>query len=467
MFPFMHVPVQPSYSEARHKELTVHHGSLGHFGVDKTLASARASGLVGSNLEKDVKEFIRFCPICQKMSYVRPIIFSTPYVSSGTSPMKELHIDTVGPFPKDISGSLHIIVIIDNFTRYVTLHASANTSAEEAAKALFNHCCVYGVPSNIHTDNGSQYCNMLISSLTNFFNIKHGLSIAYSKQESGIVERVNKEVNRHLRALVARPDQSNKWASMLPLVQRIINASNHVATGFSPAQLLFGDSVDHRRGLFPTSITSADGPMPPTFTNTHEWLTHLLLQQQTLLKSARSSQETLNNRNLSERNEKREGEAVTSHPLGSYVLVKYPQSTYGRGPPTKLLPFWKGPMLVETVAGNKYSLRNIVTGKIVDYHLQLLKPFLFDERFVSPVEVAISEHDEYLVDAILDHKFLGGDKDKLVCLVSWLGYQEESWEPVSNLRLVEKFHDYAKAHKLVRFIPASFKTACVAREDAA
>ena len=59
--------------------------------------------------------------------------------------MKELYIDTVGPFPKDISGALHIVVIIDNFTRYVTLHASASTSAEEAAKALFNHCCVYGV----------------------------------------------------------------------------------------------------------------------------------------------------------------------------------------------------------------------------------------------------------------------------------------------------------------------------------
>jgi hypothetical protein len=45
--PFIPVHVQPSYSEARHKELAMHHDSLGHFGVDKILVSARASELMG------------------------------------------------------------------------------------------------------------------------------------------------------------------------------------------------------------------------------------------------------------------------------------------------------------------------------------------------------------------------------------------------------------------------------------
>ena len=116
---------QPSYSKARHLEIERHHGPLGHFGVEKTLASAKASGLVGASLNSDIQEFIKFCPICQKMSYVRPIIYSTPYVSNGTSPMRELHIDTVGPFNTDRHGIAHVVVIIDNFTRYCTLHGSA------------------------------------------------------------------------------------------------------------------------------------------------------------------------------------------------------------------------------------------------------------------------------------------------------------------------------------------------------
>ena len=83
---------------------------------------------------------------------------------------------------------------------------------------------------------------------------------------------------------------------------------------------------------------------------------------------------------------------------------------------------------------------------------------LYDERFTNPAQIAIAEQDEYLIDKILEHKFLGGDKTKLVCLVSWIGYQEASWEPSVNLRLTRQFHDYANSHKLARFIPPSFKT---------
>jgi hypothetical protein len=87
---------------------------------------------------------------------------------------------------------------------------------------------------------------------------------------------------------------------MLSLVQRIINAFNHVATGYSLVQLLFGESVDHRRGLFPTSTTSSDESMP-SITYTRDRMTHLLSLQQTLSKLARFSQEALSSHNISER----------------------------------------------------------------------------------------------------------------------------------------------------------------------
>ena len=63
---------------------------------------------------------------------------------------------------------MYIVVIIDNFTRYVTLHRCKDTTAKAAGTALFDHCCTYGVPKVIHTDNGSQYVNALISTLTKF-----------------------------------------------------------------------------------------------------------------------------------------------------------------------------------------------------------------------------------------------------------------------------------------------------------
>jgi hypothetical protein len=62
--------------------------SFSHFGVDNILASARASGLMGSHLEKDIKEFIRFCPVCRicsshhfqlLMFKARQVLWSAPH----------------------------------------------------------------------------------------------------------------------------------------------------------------------------------------------------------------------------------------------------------------------------------------------------------------------------------------------------------------------------------------------------
>ena len=390
------------------------------------------------------------------MSYIRPTIHSIPYVSSGTKPMYEVCIDSVGPFPADKDNYKYIIVIIDNFTRYLTLHRSVDTSAKAAGEALFNHCCTYGVPKMIHTDNGAQYVNSLISTLTNLFNIKHNLSIAYSSQENGICERANKEVGRHLQMLTVGQGRTEHWSSFLPLVQRIINASVHSATGHSPSQLMFGDAVDHRQGLFPTTIT--DVPIP--IINTDEWIQSLIEKQAAMLEIARTRQAEVNENSIAVRNENRGDRELTSYNARSYVLVKYPHSNYGRGPPTKLLPFWKGPMRVERRNGDRYTLRNLVTGKEGDYHVQLLKPFLYDERVTDPLEIAVQEHDEYLVDEILAHRFparIDGRSPGLECQVSWLGYQEISWEPVSNLKRLAKFHAYARSNRLLRYIPRVFR----------
>jgi hypothetical protein len=165
------VPAQTSYSETRGAAIALHHGPMGHFGIYKTFESAKTSELDQINKRENIKEYIKFCPTCQKMSYIRPTIHSIPYVSSGTKPMYEVCIDSVGPFPADKDDCKHIIVIIGSFTRYLTLYRSVNTSDKVAGKALFNHCCTYGVPKMIHTDNGAQYVNGLISTFTKLFKI--------------------------------------------------------------------------------------------------------------------------------------------------------------------------------------------------------------------------------------------------------------------------------------------------------
>ena len=52
----------------------------------------------------------------------------------------------------------------------------------------------------------------------------HNQTLAYSKEENAIVERINKEVNRHLRAFTFDTIDIEQYKLCLPFVQRIINA---------------------------------------------------------------------------------------------------------------------------------------------------------------------------------------------------------------------------------------------------
>jgi hypothetical protein len=83
------------------------------------------------------------------------------------------------------------------------------------------------------------------------WQIDHELSLAYSKEQNAIVGRANKEVMRHLTAIIFdRQTSEVVWSSKyLPLVQRIINAKVHDTIGVSPAELVFGKSINLYTGL--------------------------------------------------------------------------------------------------------------------------------------------------------------------------------------------------------------------------
>ena len=86
--------------------------------------------------------------------------------------------------------------------------------------------------------------NDIIRELLLRTNTPHNLTLAYSKQKNAIVERVNKEVNRHLRAFAFHSANLEAYKLCLPFVQRIINSSVHSSTGASPASLLFRNQLN-------------------------------------------------------------------------------------------------------------------------------------------------------------------------------------------------------------------------------
>jgi hypothetical protein len=84
--------------------------------------------------------------------------------------------------------------------------------------------------------------------------INHVLTLAASKQENAAVENANKRSQEYLRSMLFDNRILKRWSDVLPLVQRIMMAEPNEVIDVSPAQLLFGNSIQLDRGIFLSNL---------------------------------------------------------------------------------------------------------------------------------------------------------------------------------------------------------------------
>jgi RNase H-like domain found in reverse transcriptase/Integrase core domain/Integrase zinc binding domain/Chromo (CHRromatin Organisation MOdifier) domain len=415
----------------------VHNSGCGHFGLERTIERLSDLKITWEFMRQHVRHFIDHCPCCQKMSLIK-----IPITTSTYTPMECLNIDFIGPFP---DGG-YILVIVDTFTRWVELFPTVDATALSAAQALLQHFGRFGAPHQLRSDNGPHFIADLIREFLKLIGTEHCLTLAYSKQENSIVERYNKEINRHIRALTYDNNSLTDYRFSLPFVQRILNSNYSDRLKISAADLLFGKIVKLDRGIFEplqANINRDDVPLS-------KHMSKILSVQDNLIKA--SAKELLRTDLLHKTKANTE---YTVHLPGSYVLVHYRNGP----PPTRLHTHWRGPMRVISGDDSRYLLYDLITHKEKIYHISDLKHFLYDPAITDPLDVARRDYMEFFVESVLDHRGDIKRKTDLKFLVSWLGYGDcdNSWEPYSFLRDTAKLHDYLIEKNMRQLIPAIFR----------
>jgi hypothetical protein len=439
----------------------VHNSTVGHGGVERTIKKINelfektpSSVIEWTTLRRDVTNFIRKCPCCQKMEVLKKPIQTRPFTLASYGIFDQVAMDTIGPLPDSREGHKYILVIIDTFSRWVELLPIPDVSAVTAADSFLQFIGRYGTPCSILTDNGTQFINQTVEHLTALLNVDHLKTQAYSHEENGIVERANKEVLRHLRAIMYDKKIVEEWSKYLPFVQRIMNSSVHSATQISPMTLIYGHAIDLNRGLIL--------PYEKPTSGMADFVAETIRRQKVALTIAMETQyaRDLYQIQAAYKNNKSAGNEL-QFPIDSYVLVKYET-----GPPSKLHPTLKGPMRVVNIKrrGNQpstYVCEDLVTHKYYNYHVKQLKPFEYDASKTDPETVAMADNHSILVETILKHCFIGTkapNRSNLQFLVKWVGFDDPSWEPYRNTSSLEKVHEYLIKAKLAKFIPDKFKT---------
>jgi len=173
-------------------------------------------------------------------------------------PYERLHIDLTGKHPVSRSGHKYILTVIDAYTRFLITAPLKDKTAVAVANALVERVfCPFGSCREIVSDQGSEFCNALMSELCERMHVVRLRTTVYRPQANGVVERVHRSMNTLLSKVVS--ENQRDWPEWLPAITAAYNASYHESTGFSPYYLVYG-----REYSVPIDLTlplsSVEGP---------------------------------------------------------------------------------------------------------------------------------------------------------------------------------------------------------------
>ena len=126
------------------------------------------------------------------------------------------------------------------------LWEATSFDAATAEAAVIEWASLFGVPQMLITDGGTHFVNNLIQALVRRFRAHHHVTTAYAPWANGVIERVNREIMNLWRVLmveVSLPDE--KWATLRPLVQAILNRTSGADfDGLTPSELHLARRID-------------------------------------------------------------------------------------------------------------------------------------------------------------------------------------------------------------------------------
>lgn len=155
----------------------------------------------------------------------------------GQTPFEVVHVDYVGPFVTSTTGNKYILVLVDNFTKFVVLFAVKGTTAEALLTCVGQFLEAYGLPKKCITIRGLCYTSKLFEEYCRDQGVQLVLASSCHPQANGQVERVHSVV---MAALMTEGSEPDGWDQDLPRIQRYLNNSENKVTSRTPFELLHG-----------------------------------------------------------------------------------------------------------------------------------------------------------------------------------------------------------------------------------
>jgi hypothetical protein len=102
-------------------------------------------------------------------------------------------------------------------------------------------CVTYGIPEEVVSDNGKEFCNATVKELWDRLKIKHRTTTPYHPRSNGQSERFNRDMVKFLERMITAEDcKTGAWPAFIPALMMSHNTSVHKGTKCSPFELMYG-----------------------------------------------------------------------------------------------------------------------------------------------------------------------------------------------------------------------------------
>lgn len=246
-------------------------------------------------------------------------------IEKGNKPFNTIHIDHYEPLSTTKGRFKHIFVIVDVFSKFISLYAVRQVKTKEVCSKLNEYFSYYSKPLRIISDRGTCYTSEMFKEYCNSNDIQHILIAAGSPQANGQVERYNRTIKA--------------------MLSKCINNTYNRSIKSTPSKLLFGVNQHGDSNDYPRLILEAE--------HYHE------SEDRDLSEIRNSAQENildaqLKNKTYYDKTHK----SPKKYVIGDYIMIKIVDATPGVN--KKHIPKFKGPYEIKTVLLNdKYVSQDI------------------------------------------------------------------------------------------------------------
>lgn len=288
-------------------------------------------------------------------------------------PLERISIDILGPVPRTHRGNKYILVVTDYFTRYAEAYSLPNIEAVTVAdKLLEEFICRFGLPLQIHTDQGTQFTAELFTEMCKKLHIDKTRNSPFHPQSSGLVERLNRTIEDMLSKFVSKHQKD--WDHYLPYIMMAYRSSVHETLGETPCFMMMG-----REATLPVDLLY--GAHNSEQKSVNEYVNDFITRLETV-------HEVVRDRLLSasERQKKRYdiSSTQTKYKIGDGVLLHDPRKYKGRSP--KFQMRWSGPYtIVSELSDLLYKIQAGPKQRAKIVHVNRLKPYSgYMKRWYQP-----------------------------------------------------------------------------------